>query len=53
MQVWVLSVRFMRSWWRNPEMFWSEMVDYAVFSIFLGASLPPERSCRAERHLHF
>ena len=30
-------MRFARSWWRNPEMFWSEMADYTVFSIFLGA----------------
>ena len=36
-QVWILSVRFARSWWRNPEMFWSEMADYTVFSVFLGA----------------
>lgn len=37
--MWVLGVRFMRSWWRNSDMFWSEMADYAVFSIFLGEGL--------------
>ena len=36
LQVCILCVRFARSWWRNPEMFWSEMADYTVFSIFLG-----------------
>ena len=33
-------MRFARSWWRNPEMFWSEMADYTVFSVFLGAPPP-------------
>ena len=35
----MLGHRFIRSWWRNSDMFWSEMADYAVFSVFLGAPL--------------
>ena len=37
LQMWILAIRFARSWWRSPMMFWSEMADYTVFAIFLGA----------------
>ncbi|EFN53222.1 hypothetical protein CHLNCDRAFT_137099 [Chlorella variabilis] len=35
-QVWVLSGRMMRMWWRNPAMFMSEITQYIFMGVFIG-----------------
>jgi len=35
-QSWVLWIRFMRSWWRHPMMFWAEFTQYIFTGTFIG-----------------
>lgn len=35
-QAWILWIRFLRTWWRNPMMFWAEIGQYAFTAVFIG-----------------
>ena len=35
-QSWVLWIRFMRTWWRHPMMFWAEFGQYIFTGVFIG-----------------
>lgn len=35
-QVWVLSGRMLRMWWRNPAMLFAELTQYLFMGLFVG-----------------